>query len=69
VLPVLVGDRLIGRVDVRLDRDAGELVVRNAWWEPGVSERAVHRAMAALPGFAARLGADLRRPRPATSRG
>jgi uncharacterized protein YcaQ len=68
VLPVLVGDRFAGRVDVRLDRDAARLVLRRAWWERGTTAPTRKRVLSALAGFAARLGADLVRTR-ATSRG
>jgi uncharacterized protein YcaQ len=68
VLPVLVGDRFAGRVDVRLDRDAARLVLRRAWWEATTTAPTRKRALTALAAFAARLGADLVRA-PATSRG
>ena len=36
VLPVLRGDRLVGRVEPVYDRKAHELTVNGVWWEPGV---------------------------------
>jgi len=36
-LPVLVDDRLLGRVDLKSDRQAGVLRVQSAWVEPGGS--------------------------------
>ena len=36
VFPLLEGDRLIGRIDMKADRKAGELTVRKLWLEPGV---------------------------------
>ena len=36
VFPVLQGDRLIGRCDLKMHRDRKLLEVKGAWWEPGV---------------------------------
>ncbi|MCV6584420.1 MAG: winged helix DNA-binding domain-containing protein [Marinibacterium sp.] len=36
VFPLLEGDRMVGRVDMRARRDADELVVRALWPEPGL---------------------------------
>jgi uncharacterized protein len=35
VLPVLFGDRLVGRIEPRIDRKAGTLRILGAWWEDG----------------------------------
>ncbi|GJL87503.1 MAG: hypothetical protein DHS20C03_12120 [Minwuia thermotolerans] len=54
VFPLLEGDRLVGRIDMKRQTDADALVVRKLWWEPGV------RASA---GRDARLEAELDRIR------
>ena len=36
ILPILEGERLIGRLDPKLRRDEGVLEIRQVWWEPGV---------------------------------
>jgi uncharacterized protein len=53
VLPLLVGDRLVGRVEPRLDRRAGTLSVLGAWGDTS-------RLDEALTGLASFLGAELR---------
>ncbi|HEY6013317.1 MAG TPA: crosslink repair DNA glycosylase YcaQ family protein, partial [Candidatus Limnocylindrales bacterium] len=35
VLPILFGDRLVGRIEPRVDRRHGVLRVLDAWWEDG----------------------------------
>jgi uncharacterized protein YcaQ len=45
VLPILYGDRFVGRIEPRLDRKAGTLRILNWWWEAGFDP-------VAAPGFA-----------------
>jgi uncharacterized protein len=35
VLPVLYGDRLVGRIEPRIERRASTLRIAGLWWEPG----------------------------------
>ncbi|MGE6741010.1 winged helix-turn-helix domain-containing protein [Allorhizobium pseudoryzae] len=36
VFPLLEGDRMVGRIDMKADRKAGALIVKRLWWEPGL---------------------------------
>lgn len=57
VLPMLMGDRMVGRLDAKLERKKGELRVLGVWWEPG--ERAKMGALnQELSRLARRLGAE-----------
>ena len=38
VLPILYGDRLIGRIEPKVDRKANTLSVQHLWFEPGVRQ-------------------------------
>jgi uncharacterized protein YcaQ len=63
VMPILHGDRLIGRVDPKMDRQAGRLIINAVHWEPGISidddtRAAVEGAVASLAGFLGAEGID-----------
>ena len=59
VMPILHGDRLIGRVDPRMDRKAGRLVVNAVHLEPGIAASDVRPAIAgAIESLARFLGAE-----------
>ena len=53
VLPMLWGERLIGRIEAAADRKTGELIVRNVWYESGV--RQTKKLTNALDGAIVRL--------------
>ena len=58
VLPILRGDRLIGRMDPKFDRKTGTLTVHSLGFEPGVDVREATRALAGhLRTYARWLGA------------
>jgi uncharacterized protein YcaQ len=51
VLPILRGDRLIGRIDPVLDRKTGVLKVNSVHWEPGVKPVSLQRPLRELAKF------------------
>jgi len=51
VLPILRGDRLIGRIDPALDRKTGVLKVNSVHWEPGVKPVSLQRPLRDLAKF------------------
>ena len=54
VLPILYGDRLVGRIEPRFERRAGELRVLGLWWEDGFDPLA---DAGFAPAFAAAIAA------------
>jgi uncharacterized protein len=57
VMPILEGDRLVGRLDPKLHRREGRLEIRAVWWEPGV--RPTGRRTASLEAAVGRLARAL----------
>jgi uncharacterized protein YcaQ len=53
VLPILRGDRLIGRIDPILDRKTRVLRVNSVHWEPGVKPVSLDRPLRSLARFIA----------------
>jgi uncharacterized protein YcaQ len=60
VLPILEGERLVGRLDPKLHREKSELAIRRVFWEPGVKATKPRKAAleAAVATFARFLGAE-----------
>jgi uncharacterized protein YcaQ len=62
VLPVLFGDRLVGRIEPRFERTTKTLRILGLWWEEGFSPRResglVDAMRDALRDYAAFVGAD-----------
>jgi uncharacterized protein YcaQ len=48
VLPILRGDRIVGRIEPVHDRRAGLLQVRGVWWEDGVRPFSLDRPLRSL---------------------
>jgi uncharacterized protein YcaQ len=61
VLPILRGDRVIGRIEPLHDRKSGELRVLGTWWEDGVKPVSLQTPLRSLARF---LGARLASPTP-----
>jgi uncharacterized protein len=60
ILPLLEGERLVGRLDPKLRRDEGVLEIRQVWWEPGVrlSKGRLAGLEAAMERLARLVGAE-----------
>jgi uncharacterized protein len=61
VLPILRGDRIVGRIDVERDRTSHALRVNGVWWEDGVKPVALESALKRLEAF---VCAEQKRGRP-----
>ena len=59
ILPILRGDRIVGRIEPVLDRRAELLHVRGVWWEDGAKPVSLQRPLRDLARF---LGARLASP-------
>jgi uncharacterized protein YcaQ len=58
VMPILAGDRLVGRIDPLFDRKTRTLRVRRVYAEPGAAAASAAGIAAAIAGLARWLGAD-----------
>jgi len=61
VLPILRGDRLVGRIEPVVDRRADVLRVKGVWWEPGVRPFSLRTPLRSLARW---LGVRLETQRP-----
>lgn len=72
-MPILAGDRLIGRIDPRLDRERGRLVLRLLQLEPGVKltenlRRHLRKALESFARFHRVEGIEVERTRSPSTR-
>ena len=58
VLPILMGDELVGRVEPVLKKEDKVMRVKGLWWEPGITPRKIgkKKILQALQGYAQFLG-------------
>jgi len=58
VMPILHGDRLVGRIDPKMERNKNHLVIQAVYTEPGAPEEAGPAIAAAIEDLAVFLGAQ-----------
>jgi uncharacterized protein YcaQ len=62
VLPVLLGGRLVGRIEPRIDRKGARLDVVGAWWEDGFDPLAAEGFVDPSLSRSARIGCQVYQP-------